>query len=123
MTSLAKALLPSSRGRRGGRPEARRCPALAHGVGDAGDQRRLGADDDEVDAAADGQGGDAGAVEQAVGQASHRAIGVDAGVARGDDHGVDGGVGAPGRRTRACSRAPEPMTRTFTGDNVGERGR
>ena len=63
MTSLANALEPSSAGGRGGRPEAgdTRGP---HGVGDAGDQRRLGPDDDEVGAELVGEGGDRGAVER-----------------------------------------------------------
>ena len=48
MTSFAKAFEPSRPGRRGARPEAGD-PRLGHSIGKAGDERRLGPDDDEVD--------------------------------------------------------------------------
>ena len=47
ITSLAKAFEPSEPGGVGGRAEAGD-PDGGHGVRDAGDQRRLGADDDQV---------------------------------------------------------------------------
>ena len=71
-------------------------PAGADDVGDAGHQRGLGADDDQVGAHLDGQVGDALAVQQARRQVAAEGDGVDAGVAGGGDDGVHGRVGGQG---------------------------
>ena len=62
MTSLANALEPSSSA--ASRTARSSDPALAHGVGDAGDERRLGPDDDQVGAERGGQVGDRRAVQR-----------------------------------------------------------
>ena len=54
ITSLANALEPSSCAAAPDGPKTA-IPRAAHGVGDAGDQRRLGTDDDQVDAEPLGQ--------------------------------------------------------------------
>ena len=95
MTSLAKALLPSSCAASAPGPEAGDPPA-ADGVGDAGDERRLGPDDDQVGAHLAGEVGDAVPVEQAGRQVAAQGDGVDAGVAGGGDDRVDGRVGGQG---------------------------
>ena len=83
---MAKAFEPSSRAASRGRAEAGD-PDGGHGVGDAGDERRLGADDDQVGADVARQGGDGLARHRVdVVQGGH---GRDAGVARGDVHLVD----------------------------------
>ena len=63
MTSLANALDPSSRAASAVGPK-QGMPARAYGVGDAGDERRLGADHDQPDAELGGQRGDRGAVHR-----------------------------------------------------------
>ena len=89
ITSLANALEPSSRAAsRDGPKQA--IPRARHGVGDPGDQRRLGADHDQVDAEPRGQVGDGGAGHRVdLVQGGDRR---DAGVARGRVHLRDRGV-------------------------------
>ena len=84
------ALEPGGLGRRAEDGEA----CVTHHVGDPGDERCLGADDDEVDPVPTGELGDARAVEQAAGQRLAQGDRVHARVARGHDDRVD----RPGRR-------------------------
>ena len=88
MTSLAKALLPSSRAASRRRAEARDA-GVTHRVGHARHQRRLRPDDDEVDPHRDRQRDDPGRVAHPTGQRLAAGHGLDAGVARCGDHGVD----------------------------------
>ena len=97
MTSLANAFEPSSRAAAPDGPK-QAMPALPHGVGDPGDQRRLGTDDDEVGAEPLGQVGDRGA--------RHRVDGVQ----RGDG----GHAGVAGRGVHLGHRRIE-------GEREGER--
>ena len=117
ITSLANALDPSSCGGRGGRPEAVDA-ALPDGVGDAGDQRPLRADHDQVDGQPEGQlghGRRVGDVQRPV-----LDLGGDAGVARRGDHrgrrpgrrAAPGPARARGRRRRR--RGPSRASRTPT---------
>ena len=64
-------------------------PAVAHRVGHARHQRRLGPDDDEVDPERDRQRDDPVGVGDPAGQRLAAGHGLDAGVARCGDHGVD----------------------------------
>ena len=86
-------------------------PALPHGVGDTGDQRGLRADDDQIGAEPLRQLGDGRAVQGVdrvqLGDAAMPALpGAQCSAVTS---------GSRGRaRHRACSRAPAPMTRTFT---------
>ena len=88
MTSLAKALLPSSRAASADGPK-HGMPAVAHRVGHARHQRRLRPDDDEVDPERDGERDHPGRVAHPAGQRLAAGDGLDAGVARCGDHGVD----------------------------------
>ena len=101
MTSFAKALLPSRRAAARGRPEAGDAPG-PDGVRDAGDQRRLGADDDEVGGELVGEGGHRG---RRHGVDRPAQGGVDARVARRDDHGRHGGIGLQGAQQRVLAGA------------------
>ena len=102
ITSLAKALEPSSRAAAARRAEAGDARG-ADGVGDPGDQRRLGTDHDQVGADPRGQVGDRRAV--------HRVDGVqggdggDARVARGGVHLGDVGVAGERERQRVLAAA------------------
>ena len=111
MTSLANALLPSSCAAAALGPK-RAIPGGAHGVGDAGDERGLRADDDEVDAERRREGGGGRGVGE-VERVEPCASAAMPGVAGRRVHLRRRGPAARAR-TRACSRAPVPRTRTFT---------
>ena len=95
MTSLAKALLPSSRAASADGPNTAK-PGLADRVGDTGHQGRLGPDHHEVDGVPTGERDDARAVEQAAGERFAQGDGVHPGVAGGHDHRIHVRVGAKG---------------------------
>ena len=111
MTSLANALEPSSRADLARRAEGGDA-ARGEQVDQAVDERRLGPHDDEVDGLALGRRGHAGHV----GDARRRARGRRAAMpGLPGAHSTSGSCGErPSARTIACSRPPEPTTRTFT---------
>ena len=113
ITSLAKALEPSSRAapRRG--PEATHARA-GQRVGEARDQRRLGADHHEVDRSVARRGHQA--VDVLGADLEHARVAGDADVPRRAQDVRARGERARAR-TRACSRPPPPTTRTLTAES------
>ena len=85
---------------------------VAYGVGDPGDQRRLGPDDDQVGTPGRGERGDRGAGRRA---STVRLVAMCAvpALPGAQARPVTSGSAAS-ERQRACSRAPAPITRTFT---------
>ena len=110
ITSLANALDPSSRAAAPEGPKHRDA-GRAHRVGDAGDQRRLGPDDDQVDAERGRQRGHRAAVERV--DVVQRRDAAMPGLPGAACTSVTAGSGASARAS-ACSRPPVPMTRVFT---------
>ena len=102
MTSLANALEPSSRAASADGPK-QGIPAARDGVGHAGDERRLGADDDQPGAELRGQAGDGGAVHR-VDVVEGRDL-RDAGVAGRRVHLGDGRVAGQGEDQRVLPPA------------------
>ena len=115
MTCLAKLLLPSMRAAAADGPK-QAMPGVAQRVGDAGDERHLGPDDDQVGAHLAGQRDD----RRRRRRRRPRGDGASAAVPA-----LPGAQTSPvtaGSRdsasSSACSRAPEPRTRTFTARNA-----
>ncbi len=90
---LGEGLAPLEPGRLGARPEGGEA-GRDERVGDPGDERRLRADDDEVDLVSPGHLEDRGGVGDPTRQRLAPRDGLDAGVAGCGDDGVDHGVGA-----------------------------
>ena len=97
---------------RGGRPEAGDARG-ADRVGDAGDERRLGPDHDEVGADVAGERRDRGAGRSASTPRCSATAAVPA-LPGAQTSAVTAGSAASARHS-ACSRAPQPMTSTRTG--------
>ena len=110
ITSLAKALEPSSRAASPDGPK-HAMPAARDGVGHPRHQRRLGADDDQVGPELDGQRGD-----RRAGRAGRRRGGWPPPRCPGLPGAACTSVTSGSRaraRARACSRPPVPMTRAI----------
>ena len=94
-------------------------PGVPDGVGDPGHQRHLGADDDQVGAPLGGQRGDG---DRVGGVDARRAAAITAVPALPGAQASAVTAGSDCRAThRACSRAPEPITRTRTRPNLPTR--
>ena len=111
MISLANTFEPSSRAASRVGPKAA-MPASLERVDEPGDQRRLGADDDEVDRLVARQRDEA---RDVVGRdVEQPRVGGDARVAGRAEQLGRAAASARSARTIACSRPPAPTTRTFT---------
>ena len=103
--------------RAGGAGTEREAAARAHRVGDAGDERHLGPDDDEVDVEVVGELRDRGGIGGSTGK--HSAVCGDARVAGRGEHLGRPPATAASAHTSACSRPPDPTTRTRTFRRLG----